>query len=167
MSVLLLCSSAQASDLPSCLLEQVICIGRHNHRHLCGTESMDSKLLDDSLHKSKLWNNGIGYAMATILLRLPGYAPMLAFNHIVDVPLIAPHAKLTRNQVCKLAVSASVSCSNCLLTVKTRQLSVVLRNLLLGQRLQNACHSLPFSLPFTVYLSQAARVIVNLVMVLL
>ncbi len=45
------------------------------------------------------WDNGIGYALATILLRLPGHAPMLSFNHIMDIPLIVPHAKLSQEQV--------------------------------------------------------------------
>lgn len=62
---------------------------------------MNAKLLGDSMHKADLWDDGIGYAMATTLLRLPGYAPMLAFNHIVDVPLIVPHAKLSKEEVCK------------------------------------------------------------------
>ena len=48
---------------------------------------------------SNPWDNGIGYALATILLRLPGHAPMLSFNHIVDIPLIVPHAKLSQEQV--------------------------------------------------------------------
>lgn len=62
---------------------------------------MNAKLLDDSMHKINSWDDGIGYAMATTLLRLPGYVPMLAFNHIVDVPLIVPHAKLSKEEVCK------------------------------------------------------------------
>ena len=62
---------------------------------------MNAKLLGDSMHKINSWDDGIGYAMATTLLRLPGYAPMLAFNHIVDVPLIVPHAKLSKEEVCK------------------------------------------------------------------
>lgn len=62
---------------------------------------MNSQLLGDSMHKINSWDDGIGYAMATTLLRLPGYAPMLAFNHIVDVPLIVPHAKLSKGEVCK------------------------------------------------------------------
>lgn len=75
-------------------------------RQICyDTDTMGAKLPDDSLHTTHLWQNGIGYAMATLLLRLPGYAPMLAFNHIVDVPLVVPHAKLTENEVCKLAAS--------------------------------------------------------------
>lgn len=49
---------------------------------------------------SKPWDNGIGYALATILLRLPGHAPMLSFGHIMDIPLIVPHAKLSQEQVC-------------------------------------------------------------------
>ena len=62
---------------------------------------MNVKLLGDSMHKTSPWDNGIGYALATTLLRLPGYAPMLAFNHIVDVPLVVPHAKLSKEEVCK------------------------------------------------------------------
>ncbi|DBA85687.1 hypothetical protein WJX77_011063 [Trebouxia sp. C0004] len=60
----------------------------------------------DSVHgqqhqpgSSNPWDNGIGYALATILLRLPGHAPMLSFNHIVDIPLIVPHAKISQEQV--------------------------------------------------------------------
>ena len=49
--------------------------------------------------KANPWNNGVGYALATILLRLPGHAPMLAFNHIVDIPLIVQHAKLSMEEV--------------------------------------------------------------------
>lgn len=76
-------------------------------------ETIDAKLLGDSLPKTNPWDNGIGYAMATTLLRLPGYAPMLAFNHIVDVPLIVPHAKLSQEAVCTTIFSnwLFVSCS--------------------------------------------------------
>ncbi len=49
---------------------------------------------------SNPWDNGIGFALATVLLRLPGHAPMLSFNHIMDIPLIVPHAKLSQEQVC-------------------------------------------------------------------
>lgn len=77
----------------------------------CGfPDKVDSKHMKSPLHKSDPWEEGLGYAMATILLRLPGHAPMLAFNHIVDVPLIVPHAKLTQQQVRRLYIH----CKPCL-----------------------------------------------------
>ena len=63
--------------------------------------------MDEPKHASSPWDEGLGYAMATILLRLPGHAPMLFFNHIVDIPLIVPHAKLTQQEVRKLQIHSS------------------------------------------------------------
>ncbi len=63
-------------------------------------ETVSADLLDVQPQEANPWDNGIGYALATILLRLPGHAPMLAFNHIVDIPLIVPRAKLSKEQVC-------------------------------------------------------------------
>lgn len=70
-------------------------------------EPVTASLEENSLQACP-WHSDIGYALATILLRLPGHAPMLRFNHILDVPLIVPHAKLTKDQVCPLPASIIV-----------------------------------------------------------
>ena len=46
-----------------------------------------------------VWKIAEDYALATKLLRLPGYCPMPAFREIVDVPLVVRKARKTRDQV--------------------------------------------------------------------
>lgn len=63
------------------------------------TETTPAALAIDHLEAAPQWDSGVSYALATMLLRLPGHAPMLAFNHVVDIPLIAPQSKHSRQQV--------------------------------------------------------------------
>lgn len=46
-----------------------------------------------------IWQIAEDYAKADLLLRLPGYAPTPAFKEVIDVPLVARHARKTASQV--------------------------------------------------------------------
>ena len=62
-------------------------------------ETASASLYETQPEQANPWDSSIGYALATVLLRLPGHAPMLSFNHIVDIPLIVPQAKLSKEEV--------------------------------------------------------------------
>ena len=82
-------------------------------------EPVTASLLEENPLQGCPWHSDIGYALATILLRLPGHAPMLRFNHILDVPLIVPHAKLTKEQVWAPACFTCCTYTHCKQSVAT------------------------------------------------
>ena len=108
--------------------------------YISDAETLDAKLFGDNMQKTNVWNNGIGYAMATTLLRLPGYAPMLAFNHIVDVPLIVPHAKLSKAEVCSECTGCLSFAAITLSQPKTNQ-GYQAGHIVFFQRLSCFCHA--------------------------
>ena len=52
-----------------------------------------------SSFRPMIWQIAEDYAKADLLLRLPGYTPTPAFREVLDMPLVARHARKTGSQV--------------------------------------------------------------------